>query len=93
MDATKKRPAPAATGNGPNASEAEPSHPTPPPAGTQLLLTRREAAQRLNLKPGTLASWSSQGRGPAFVRLGRAVRYRLDDLQNFVDAGAVRPGG
>ena len=35
------------------------------------------------------------GKPPAFIRLGRAVRYRLSDLQHLIRQGgyANRPGG
>jgi hypothetical protein len=48
------------------------------------LLTREEAAELLNLRPQTLAAWACTGKGPPVVRLGRAVRYRMSDLQSFI---------
>ncbi len=44
----------------------------------------REAAEWLQIDVGTLANWRAQGKGPAFVKLGRGVRYRLDDLETWV---------
>ena len=49
-------------------------------------LTEREAATRLGLKVATLRAWRHQGKGPAFLRLGRAIRYLLSDLDEFVQA-------
>ncbi|HEY0113057.1 MAG TPA: helix-turn-helix domain-containing protein [Allosphingosinicella sp.] len=40
----------------------------------------REAASRLGLSASTLNKWRTQGRGPKFVKLGRAVCYRPADL-------------
>ena len=40
---------------------------------------------------GTLANWRSQGKGPAFVRLGKRVAYRGRDLNDWIDAQTVRP--
>ena len=37
-------------------------------------LTEIEAAGRLGLKVATLRAWRNQGRGPAYVRLGRPDR-------------------
>lgn len=41
------------------------------------VLTRRQAAERLGVKVGTLARWAQQGRGPAYSltgnRKGRAL--------------------
>ena len=39
-----------------------------------------EAAVRLGLSASTLNKWRTQGRGPRFVKLGRAVCYRAGDL-------------
>jgi predicted site-specific integrase-resolvase len=47
---------------------------TPPEAD---VLTRRQAAERLGVKPATMARWAMQGRGPAYSltgnRKGRAL--------------------
>jgi excisionase family DNA binding protein len=51
------------------------------------LLNRREAAELLGLTVGTLAVWAFQGRGPAFVKVGRSVRYRVGDIEAFVEQG------
>jgi excisionase family DNA binding protein len=50
------------------------------------LLTRRDAAKLLNLKISTLEAWATRGGGPAYVKLGRAVRYRESDLVKFVES-------
>lgn len=47
-------------------------------------LTETEAAARLGLKVATLRAWRHQGRGPAFVRLGRAIRYLSGDIVDFL---------
>lgn len=49
-------------------------------------LTETEAAVRLGLKVSTLRAWRHQKRGPAFVRLGRAVRYLVADIEAFLNA-------
>lgn len=48
-------------------------------------LTTEEAAQQLGLKPNTLEVWRHQGRGPIFTKLGRSVRYRQEDIENFIE--------
>lgn len=48
-------------------------------------LTTRGAAKLLGLHPDTLRRLRREGGGPPFVRIGRAVRYRLD----VVDAWAA----
>ena len=49
-------------------------------------LTEADAAVRLGLKVATLRAWRHQGRGPAFVRLGRAIRYLMADIDDFLQA-------
>lgn len=48
------------------------------------LLDTHQASQLLGLAPGTLRKWRLTGRGPAFVRLGRSVKYRQSALESFV---------
>jgi hypothetical protein len=49
------------------------------------LLCRKRAAKYLNVSPGTLAVWDCTKRynlNP--LKVGRAVRYRRSDLDNFI---------
>ena len=41
---------------------------------------------------GTLANWRTYGRGPAYVRLGRLVRYQVADLEEWIERRRVRTG-
>lgn len=50
------------------------------------VLTTREAAWHLGLAISTLNKWRVYGDGPVFVKLGRAVRYRREDLEAFIAA-------
>jgi hypothetical protein len=38
------------------------------------------------LKPTTLEAWRCRGGGPPFLKLGKAVRYRRADLENFMES-------
>jgi predicted DNA-binding transcriptional regulator AlpA len=59
-------------------------------ADARRLLTEREAAAFLNIGMATLANWRSTGRVVIpCVRLGRAVRYRVSDLEQFIAAQTV----
>lgn len=49
------------------------------------LLRPEDAARRLNVKTATLAQWRWKGRGPAFVKIGVSIRYRLSDLDTFIE--------
>lgn len=48
------------------------------------LYRTEEAATRLNVKPATLEAWRTRGEGPEFVKLGKAVRYSDESLDNYV---------
>lgn len=52
--------------------------------------TTSEAAAYLCLKPTTLEQWRWQGRGPLYIKLGRCVRYRQCDLDDFMAARLFR---
>lgn len=50
------------------------------------MLKTTEAARVLGLSASTLAKLRLTGSGPAFRKLGRAVRYAPLDLQTWADA-------
>ncbi len=39
----------------------------------------------LDINPSTLATWRLAGRGPVWVRVGKAPKYRKADLLKFVE--------
>jgi excisionase family DNA binding protein len=55
------------------------------------LLTPAEVAERLRVSTRTLEFWRHQGRGPAFVRVGKRVRYRPDDVEAFIGEQRTAP--
>lgn len=52
-------------------------------------LTETQTAEQLGLSIATLRAWRHRGKGPRFVRFGRAVRYLRADLDAFIRACAV----
>lgn len=60
-------------------------------AETDLLTTVEAAVYLGGLYHGTLAMWRVQGRGPRYVRLGRAIRYRVRDLDDYLKSCVVEP--
>lgn len=56
------------------------------------LLSTFEAADYLNVPRQTLAVWRHHRTGPVYVRVGRHVMYRRNDLDAWIDAQAVHPG-
>ena len=52
----------------------------------RVAFTTREAAAYLGLAVSTLNKWRCHGGGPTYLKLGRAVRYRHEDLDAFLTA-------
>lgn len=46
-------------------------------------LTDVEVAARLGVSRFTVRSWRLKGVGPRFLKMGRAVRYRPDDVDEY----------
>ena len=58
-----------------------------PPSARPRLLTVQQAAERLGLAPHTLNIWRCSKRyGLAYVKVGRAVRYRDVDVERFIES-------
>lgn len=54
-------------------------------------VTTRQLADILGVSVVSLELWRRQGRGPAYIRLGRAVRYDMADVETWV--ASQRRGG
>ena len=50
------------------------------------LLRTKEAAIYLTVKPVTLETWRCHGSGPEYLKLGKAVRYKKESLDNFIES-------
>ena len=50
---------------------------------TEHLLTSRELSQRWNLSIRTIEKWRYVDYGPPFLKLGKAIRYRIEDIIDF----------
>lgn len=46
-------------------------------------LTEAELARRWDLSPRTLQQWRLRGQGPRYLKLGTAVRYPLDWIEDY----------
>ena len=51
----------------------------------EKLLKETEVARLLSLRPQTLAKWRWAGKGPAYRKIGGAVRYVASDLEDYID--------
>lgn len=50
-------------------------------------LRPEDLAERWGVSTGTLSNWRTRGEGPAYVKLGAAVRYALADIEQYEAAG------
>jgi excisionase family DNA binding protein len=58
----------------------------------ERLLTAVEAAALLRVKPQTMAIWRSSHRHALpYIRVGSSIRYRLSDLQRWLQERTVTP--
>lgn len=48
------------------------------------VMTVVQAADYLGLAVSTLNKWRCHGSGPSFVKMGRSVRYRRKDLDQYM---------
>jgi hypothetical protein len=54
------------------------------------LVDEKRAAQILGITPGTLGVWRCVRRYKLpYVKIGRAVRYRVEDLERFIESRTV----
>jgi hypothetical protein len=57
-----------------------------------VLLTEAEAAKKILAKAQTLRAWRHRRMGPPYLKLTGQIRYRLDDLEKFIEQSRVVPG-
>lgn len=48
---------------------------------TQKLLTTKELAKYLGIGESTLLQYRFEGTGPAYIKLGHLVRYKISDVE------------
>lgn len=53
---------------------------------TLELLTDEQVHKIYGVMPKTLANWRWRGVGPRFVKIGHQVRYRPEDLKDFLES-------
>jgi predicted DNA-binding transcriptional regulator AlpA len=55
------------------------------------LMTVKDVATLTKIKPATLHLWYREGRGPRAMKLGKALRYRRQDVDAFMAAAMGEP--
>jgi hypothetical protein len=72
---------------------SKPAEPSGSPASPlSRLLTEGEAAELLGVTPQTLSIWRCTRRySLAWIKCGRLVRYKLKDIEKFIESRRVQP--
>ena len=68
----------------------QPKRPAQIVSAEERRLTVEETAELLSVSAKTLEAWRRLGKGPEFVKLGRAVRYTMRALDAFTRERTVR---
>lgn len=55
----------------------------------QEFIDDHELARRLGIARTTIQHWRLQAKGPAFVRVGRLIRYDVRDVERWIEAQKV----
>jgi hypothetical protein len=55
------------------------------------VMTDVEAGKFIGVAPQTMRNWRCQRRGPAYLLLGRSVRYLKSDLEAYLEKNRIAP--
>ena len=58
----------------------------------EKLLTSNQVAEMVGVIPNTVAIWRCEKKGPAYIKQGMMIRYRLSDVEKWIEARMVIPG-
>ena len=54
-------------------------------------ICEKKAAKTMGVAVQTLRNWRHLRKGPAYIKLGRSVRYRIEDLLDFIEKNRIDP--
>ena len=58
---------------------------------TPEAINEKDVSARYQIHIQTLRNWRCVGRGPAYIKLDRLVRYPIQDLENYFRAHRIDP--
>ena len=70
--------------------EVRKPEPTDKPHQEEAMVREGEIAEFLNVKVATLRHWRATEQGPRWYKLGGAVRYKVGDIQTWLDSRRVQ---
>jgi hypothetical protein len=59
--------------------------------GSQNWVSEKVVSEMGELSIQTLRNWRHLSKGPAYSKIGRAIRYNLEDVQNYFRQRRVDP--
>lgn len=60
------------------------------PIKQSIMLTRKEVAEILRIRPQTLSAWASTGKvNIPYTKIGSRVAYRYSDIVQFIESNLV----
>ena len=59
--------------------------------GNENALNERQAAKYIGVSSGTLRLWRAEGRSPRYFRAGKLVRFRVRDLNEWIEQRLSAP--
>jgi excisionase family DNA binding protein len=54
-------------------------------------MDEKQASKILSVSVQTLRNWRHLRKGPSYMKMGRAVRYNLEDLQDYMEKKRINP--
>ena len=57
------------------------------------ILTERGASEKFRIPRQTLSNWRHLGRGPCYLKIGKSVRYLVNDIQDYLLSKRINPSG
>jgi hypothetical protein len=70
--------------------QPQPDPPVWKPSSQKMFLKSKEVEELYGLKAQTLANWRYQGVDPKYHKIGGAVRYKVEDLNDFMEKGRIK---
>ena len=59
---------------------------------SKMFLKSKEVEEYYGLNAHTLANWRHQRVGPKYHKVGGAIRYKVEDLNEFMEMGRIKTG-
>jgi len=61
-------------------------------ANPKTYISDKQFSEIFSIPLPTIRNWRHLGKGPAYSKFGRSIRYRLCDVEAFFEAHRVEPG-